>query len=203
MTTTASALPMLLEELEVTAVERLSPSFVRVEFGRRRPGRLRGRRRPLFDQRIKLVFPDGGGPLPVVRGRRRVVVGHLDRAAGRGARPHAHLHRARRASARARTPGWSSTSSSTGTASTGPAVTWGARAQVGDRLVALAPRRGLPFGGIEFEPGDGDHLLLVGDETAVPAIARSSSSCRARPGARRSSRCRSPTTSRTSGTPRA
>ena len=36
----------------------------------------------------------------------------------------------------------------------------------------MAPRRGRPFGGIEFAPQPSDRLLLVGDETAVPAVAR-------------------------------
>ena len=34
----------------------------------------------------------------------------------------------------------------------------------------MAPLRGEPFGGIEFEPGDARRVLLAGDETAVPAI---------------------------------
>ena len=34
----------------------------------------------------------------------------------------------------------------------------------------MAPRRGFPYGGIEFTPFPGADLLLVGDETAVPAI---------------------------------
>ena len=52
----------------------------------------------------------------------------------------------------------------------GPGCAWAARATVGDRLVLMAPRRGEPFGGIEFDPGTARRLLLVGDETAVPAI---------------------------------
>jgi NADPH-dependent ferric siderophore reductase len=35
----------------------------------------------------------------------------------------------------------------------------------------IAPRRGQLFGGIEFAPGTAGRLLLVGDETALPAIA--------------------------------
>ena len=54
----------------------------------------------------------------------------------------------------------------------GPGGDWGAHAAVGrpgDHDGAAA--RG-PFGGIEFDPGTATRLLLVGDETAVPAIAR-------------------------------
>ena len=52
----------------------------------------------------------------------------------------------------------------------GPGSTWASRAAVGDRIVLMAPRRGFPYGGIEFTPFPGADLLLVGDETAVPAI---------------------------------
>ena len=34
----------------------------------------------------------------------------------------------------------------------------------------MAPRRGVPYGGIEFDPADARRLLIVGDETAVPAV---------------------------------
>lgn len=54
----------------------------------------------------------------------------------------------------------------------GPGSTWATSATVGDRLVLLGPRRGMTYGGIEFVPPVGTtRLLLVGDETAVPAIA--------------------------------
>ena len=43
--------------------------------------------------------------------------------------------------------------------------------KVGDRLVVMAPRRGHDYGGIEFAPGEAGRVLLVGDETAVPAVA--------------------------------
>ena len=52
----------------------------------------------------------------------------------------------------------------------GPGSLWASRASVGDRIALLAPRRGYPYGGIEFTPGPGADLLLVGDETAVPAV---------------------------------
>ena len=34
----------------------------------------------------------------------------------------------------------------------------------------MAPRRGVEYGGIEFAPGTARELLLVADETAVPAV---------------------------------
>ncbi len=56
----------------------------------------------------------------------------------------------------------------------GPAARWAEQAAPGDRLVLLGPnvRADGPHGGVEFRwPGPGRPLLLVGDETAVPAIA--------------------------------
>ena len=51
-----------------------------------------------------------------------------------------------------------------------PGSSWASQAAPGDRIVVLGPRRGYPYGGIEFTPPPGADLLLVGDETAVPAI---------------------------------
>lgn len=55
----------------------------------------------------------------------------------------------------------------------GPAARWAEHAQIGHRLHIIGPSRDQngPYGGIEFDPGDADHILLAGDETAVPAIA--------------------------------
>jgi NADPH-dependent ferric siderophore reductase len=53
---------------------------------------------------------------------------------------------------------------------TGPGSAWASRASVGDRLVLVAPRKGHPFGGIEFAPGNARLLLMAADETAVPAV---------------------------------
>ncbi len=76
MTVTTDRLPMLLCEVEVVAVERLSPSFVRVELGGPELADF-GVDGPRYDQRIKLVFPDPlTGGLTTVAGRRRVVVVH-------------------------------------------------------------------------------------------------------------------------------
>ena len=61
MTVTASsnqaALPMLFTEVEVVAVERLSPTFVRVELGGPDLAEF-GVDGPRWDQRIKLILPD-------------------------------------------------------------------------------------------------------------------------------------------------
>jgi NADPH-dependent ferric siderophore reductase len=100
---------------------------------------------PLYDQRIKLVFPGE---------QRRTYTVRDVRGAGPGTRlvvdlvVHGDDH-----------------------GDPGPACRWARRAAVGDRLVLMAPQRGEPFGGIEFDPGTARRLLLAGDETALPAIA--------------------------------
>lgn len=57
---------------------------------------------------------------------------------------------------------------------TGPASTWATHARPGDRLQMVAPDMELPGtpGGYEWRPPEGiRHVLLIGDETALPAIA--------------------------------
>ena len=39
-------------------------------------------------------------------------------------------------------------------------------------IQVIAPHRLTEYGGTEFDPADRSHLLLIGDETAVPALAR-------------------------------
>lgn len=126
----------------VTGVERLSPSFVRVELGGSDLADF-GVDGPTYDQRIKLLF----GP------ERDLVRTYTVRAVRPGPRLVVDfvLHLA---------PG-----------STGPATLWAAGARPGDEVGIIAPRRGEPFGGIEFAPAPGARLLLAADETAVPAVA--------------------------------
>lgn len=58
----------------------------------------------------------------------------------------------------------------------GPASTWAAAARPGDRVTVIGPNAvhcvtAESYGGIEWRPGLAQHVLLAGDETAVPAIA--------------------------------
>lgn len=57
--------------------------------------------------------------------------------------------------------------------SSGPAVTFAATCSVGDDVIIIGPdARSLHSDiGIDFHPGAARHLLLMGDETAVPAIS--------------------------------
>ena len=54
----------------------------------------------------------------------------------------------------------------------GPACRWALAAQPGDVIQVIAPHRLTEYGGTEFDPAGRQHLLLCGDETAVPALAR-------------------------------
>ena len=54
----------------------------------------------------------------------------------------------------------------------GPACVWAQNAVPGDVVHVVAPHRGTEYGGTEFAPGDHKDLLLIGDETTIPAIAR-------------------------------
>lgn len=55
----------------------------------------------------------------------------------------------------------------------GPACRWALNARPGDEIQVIAPhRRGSVYGGTEFAPGEHRRLLLVADETALPALTR-------------------------------
>ncbi len=54
----------------------------------------------------------------------------------------------------------------------GPACRWALAACPGDVIQVIAPHRLTEYGGTEFDPIGRRHVLLIGDETAVPAIAR-------------------------------
>ncbi|MDO7868425.1 siderophore-interacting protein [Nocardioides jiangxiensis] len=167
--TTSTALPMLLTEVTVAAVERLSPSFVRVELASRELADF-GVDGPLLDQRIKLVFPNDAGELPSLEGADASWLGTwLQQPAGeRGPMRTYTVRDVVGSGACTRVV----VDIVVHEPPCGPGSTWARSARVGDRLVVLGPRRGVPFAGIEFAPHEAmDEMVLVGDETAVPAIA--------------------------------
>ncbi len=176
--------PMRVFNLRVSAVRQLSPHFRRVTFtgddlalfGANAAGQT-------WDLRVKVMIPAPGHPLPELRqehgslledwyqhwrsqpettrgAMRTYTVRSLRRAVPAGAHGPAreaeldidfvlHLD-----------------------GGSGPAAGWAAAAQPGDALTAIGPC--LRWGdclGIEFAPGESERVLLVGDETAVPAIA--------------------------------
>ncbi|MFC8304274.1 siderophore-interacting protein [Specibacter sp. NPDC057265] len=176
--------PMRAFELRVSAVQQLTPHFRRVTFtgsdlalfGANAAGET-------LDLRVKVMIPSPGHELPALRqdrgslledwyqnwrslaestrgSMRTYTVRSLRRAVPAG--PHGpareaeldidfvlHLE-----------------------GGSGPAAAWAAAAQPGEPLTIIGPC--LLWGdclGIEFAPGESERILLVGDETAVPAIA--------------------------------
>lgn len=171
MTLTANGathhLPMILDEVEVRAVRRVSPTWVRVELGSAALAEF-GVDGPLYDQRIKLVFPNDHGRLPSFAGADESwFAAWLDLPAAE--RGHMRTYTVRDV-----------VGSAADTrlvvdlvlhaGASGPGSDWASRAAVGDGLVVIAPRMGQPFGGIEFDPAGAGTVMLAGDETAVPAI---------------------------------
>jgi len=149
---------------EVVGVRRLSPSFVRISFSG-----------PDFehfgtagpDQRIKLLLPHPDGSFSDI--------GQADGAGD-------WYDRWRALPGPARNPFRTYTVRSLAAGvldvdfvlhhDPGPAGAWAQSASAGDRVVIVGPdrRSTLPIGGVDFHPGTATRLLLVGDETAVPAI---------------------------------
>lgn len=168
MSDTATALPLLLETATVVSREQLSPHFVRFELGAAGFADF-GVDGNLYDQRFKIVFPPESGVLPSFegadeswfatwldipaeeRGHMRTLTIRDIRGEGTDTRIvvdfAVHFE-----------------------GEIGPAAQWALDAEVGDQVIVLAPKKGMEFGGIEFLPGTADEVLLVGDETAVPAV---------------------------------
>jgi NADPH-dependent ferric siderophore reductase len=161
---------MIVSEVEVRSVERLTPSFVRIGLGGPVLADF-GVDGPLLDQRIKLVIPGPGG-LPDLGAAAADPAGWYAAWRALPVRGRGHL---RTYTVRA------VLGSGTDTrvlvdfvvhpAAPGPGSAWALAARVGDRVGLVGPRRGTSFGGIEFAPGAASRLLLVADETAVPAVA--------------------------------
>ena len=162
----------VLGRAEVRAVDRVSPNFVRVTFGGSDLDEF-GTPGDTFDARIKIVFPPASGILPGIptdtedwwgdylavpedeRGAMRTYSVRELRVTDAGTEVVVDfvLHLA---------PGL-----------TGPASLWASGAQPGDAVLMVGPRRGREErGGIEYAPGGAASVVLVGDETAAPAIAR-------------------------------
>lgn len=171
-TDTQTRSPYVLTLAEVRGVERVSPAFVRVTFGGVELDEL-GTLGEVFDSRIKIVFPPESGVLPpldrtvddwwgayltVPEGERGAMRTYSIRElrvtdAGTELVVDFVLHLA---------PGLS-----------GPASRWANSASGGDEVLIVGPRRGRSdHGGIEWEPRGAGEVLLAGDETAAPAIAR-------------------------------
>ena len=178
---------------QVRGLERLSPTFLRVTFGGEA---LRGFGNPerTLDQRIKLVFPGVHG-LPYLdegstftdwkslsEGKRGFMRTYsirdlrVEPGGGTELAVDFALHgvgtpiadRNQRAHSKDHNAGPDSKDHSAG-----PGTQWAQSASIGDEILIYGPRRGrFDGGGIEFQPSDSKSIILVGDETAVPAATR-------------------------------
>lgn len=172
-TSTTQRSPYVLALAEVRGIERVSPNFVRITFSGPELADF-GTPGDVFDVRIKVIFPPASRVLPPVdrdaddwwgaflavpedeRGSMRTYSVRELRVADTGETEVVvdfvlHLQ-----------PGL-----------TGPASSWASTAAAGDELLIVGPRRNREDrNGIEYAPGDAGSVLLAGDETAAPAIAR-------------------------------
>ena len=172
-TTTTEAPPGLLTRVTVARVRRLSPSFVRVWLAS--PALADLARDQGFDTRFKIVFPGPTGELPPD------AASAAEWQAGWMAMPDDVRPPMRTYTIRDVVGSGAQTQlvvdlvvhESDDPTTLGPACRWALAAAPGDTVVILAPHRaGAPWGGTEFDPGVLRDLLLIGDETALPAITR-------------------------------
>lgn len=161
--------PFDLFRVEVGALRRLSPSFIRVTFTGASLAHFADNG---YDQRFKLIFPApacGFDKMPAGErwyselralpeeeqcGVRTYTVRAVRRHLGE-VDVDMVVHEAH------------------GEDDCGPALRWLREAAVGDDLLLLGPdaRWDGPHGGIDFHAPDGAEILIAGDETAAPAIA--------------------------------
>lgn len=168
-----AAAPYCVFDVRVVAVQRLSPSFVRVSFG--------GRNLAAFadhghDQRIKLVLPlevpSAGAEDFSCFPRESDWYGQWRTLPEHQRNPIrtytvAHLHRPGTTSARLDVDMVLHGDS-------GPATRWAARARIGNRLLIVGPnqRCGGNTSAVEFRPGPAVRQFLIGaDAAALPAVA--------------------------------
>ena len=171
--TDAALPPFAAVVARVEAVERVSPSFVRVTLGGEELRDVGNPDRTL-DQRIKLVFPPESGALA------RIPSDASDWYAAWLALPEELRGTMRTYSIRRIELDDDGTTRIVidfvlhlAEGATGPASLWASGAAPGHELLIVAPRRGRhDAGGIEFAPGGAARIVLAGDETAAPAIAR-------------------------------
>ncbi|TYL49795.1 siderophore-interacting protein [Nocardioides sp. BGMRC 2183] len=163
---------MILDRVAVRSVERVSPSVIRFELGGDRLAEF-GVDGPILDQRIKLIFPNAAGTLPSFDGmddswwttwqqipedeRGSIRTYTIRDAVGDGADTRLVVDIVVHEPAPGEEP-------------SGAGNAWALGASVDDELIVLCPRKGHLFGGIEWAPGEAERLLIVGDETAAPAI---------------------------------
>lgn len=160
----APDMPYVLFDVEVSAVEDITPRLRRVAFTAPDLDEMASGG---FDQRVKLFFPLPGQDRPVVPVGRDWFRDY--RAIPDGERPPIRTYTVRSFDRSRRTVWIEFVLHDHGR---GPAAEWVARARPGDRLALLAPNAWCQtISGWEFAPPRyAEQSLLVGDEAALPAI---------------------------------
>jgi len=194
MSTTATEVenivPVLAFDVEVARVQQLSPSFRRITFTGEGLHRF-GVAGPTLDLRIKVMIPgldDAGRALPLPAFAGTAAAGAVELGGG-WYQQWLAMDPSRRGSMRTYTARSFRSGPRPeldvdfvlhvdGAGIGGPASAWAARAAAGDRVAIIGPNAAAAncptakvYGGIEWRPGLATHVLLAGDETALPAIA--------------------------------
>lgn len=155
----------------VAQVHDLSPTFRRIVFSGEQLNQLAAEG-PFYDQRIKIILPNDHGVLPVIEQGPEWYqhwLGLEDTQRG--------IMRTYSIRDLVRANGTTSMAidfvlHGTDNGETGPAARWAASATAGDELLLVAPHQGQAPSGVEFNPGGAQDIVLLGDESAAPAIAR-------------------------------
>lgn len=170
--TTQSRTPYAVARARVIRAQRLSPHFARITLGGPGMTGIGHAGGPVYDQRIKLIFPPRSGRLPRLEGTQDWYRDWL-------ALPVERRGDMRTYSVRELATFGSGTELTVDfvlhlePGTTGPAARWAAEAAPGAEVLVVGPRAGIESdSGIEFRPGPARSVTLCGDETAAPAIAR-------------------------------